>query len=136
MVSLAADASSRSPGNPDFGECETCDIFQEGDLTESDNGTELSNGNLGYRNAMSSGIDISTLLQSVKEFEALAKARLAERRKGADSADILRTQLLRYGVCTCSCHFTENTVHTGDPCCGNARTKKCSTPPRRSPPNT
>jgi hypothetical protein len=82
---------------------------------------------------MSFGIAISTLLQSVQQFETLAKARLAERRKGAESVDLIRIQLLRYGVCTCSCHFTKNTMHTGEPCCGNARTAKPSTPQRRLP---
>jgi hypothetical protein len=68
---------------------------------------------------MSFGFDMSELLQSVQQLETLAKARLAERRKQA--VDPIRTQLLRYGVCTCSCHFTESTVHSGEPCCGNAR---------------
>jgi hypothetical protein len=27
-------------GKPCFGECETCDIFQESDSTENDNGTD------------------------------------------------------------------------------------------------
>jgi hypothetical protein len=70
---------------------------------------------------MSSELRISELLQSVQELQALTKARLAERRKGADAEDPLRAQLMRYGVCSCSCHFTENTTHTGEPCCGNAR---------------
>jgi hypothetical protein len=68
---------------------------------------------------MSFGIGMSELLQSVQHLESLAKARLAERRKGA--GDPMRTQLLRYGVCTCPCHFTDCTVHSGEPCCGNAR---------------
>ena len=127
---FAADTPSRSPGNPDFDECETCDIFQESGLTESDTGTELSNGTV---DAMSLRIAISTLLESVQQFEALTKARLAERRQGADSADLIRAQLLRYGVCTCTCHFTKNTVHTGEPCCGNARTAKCRAAPKQSP---
>jgi hypothetical protein len=68
---------------------------------------------------MSFGFNMSELLHSVQHLEALAKARLAERRK--DAADPMRSQLLRYGVCTCSCHFTESTTHSGEPCCGNAR---------------
>jgi hypothetical protein len=82
---------------------------------------------------MSFGVEISTLLQSVQQFETLVKAQLAERRKGAESVDLIRTQLARYGVCTCSCHFTKNTMHTGEPCCGNARTAKGRTPPKRPP---
>jgi hypothetical protein len=73
---------------------------------------------------MSSEFSISELLQSVQQLQALTKARLAERRKGADAVDPLSAQLMRYGVCTCSCHLTENTTHTGEPCCGNARVAK------------
>ena len=73
---------------------------------------------------MNSEFNISELLQSVQQLETLAKARLADRRKGADAVDTLSAQLMRYGVCTCSCHFTENTTHTGEPCCGNAREQK------------
>ena len=68
---------------------------------------------------MSIGFDNSELLQSVQHLETLAKARLAERRK--EAGDPMRTQLLRYGVCTCSCHFTQSTTHSGEPCCANAR---------------
>jgi hypothetical protein len=74
--------------------------------------------------AMSLGFNVSELLESIQRLEKLTKARLAERRKGADTVDSLRTQLVRYGVCTCSCHFTLHTTHTGDPCCGNARVAK------------
>jgi hypothetical protein len=70
---------------------------------------------------MSFGFEISELLQSVRQLETLAKARLAERRKGAETVDVVRTQLMHYGVCTCPCHFAEDTVHSGEPCCGNAR---------------
>jgi hypothetical protein len=75
---------------------------------------------------MSFGFDISELLLSVQHLETLAKARLVERRKGAQAVDPARIQLARYGICTCSCHFTENTAHTGEPCCGNARVSKMS----------
>jgi len=68
---------------------------------------------------MRCSFDMSELLQSVRHLETLAKARLAERRK--DAVDPTRAQLLRYGVCTCPCHFTRFTVHSGEPCCGNAR---------------
>lgn len=71
---------------------------------------------------MSFGFDMSELLQSIQHLETLAKARLAERRKG--TGDPLRTQLARYRVCACSCHFDARTVHTGQGCCGNARIEK------------
>jgi hypothetical protein len=70
--------------------------------------------------------DVSELLQSVQQLEMLAKARLAERRRGTE--DPMRTQLMRYGICTCTCHFTDNTTHTGAPCCGNARVVDCLAP--------
>jgi hypothetical protein len=81
---------------------------------------------------MSFGIEISTLLQTVQHLETLVKARLAERRNGAEAADLLRAQLVRYVVCTCPCHFSESTVHTAEQCCGNARAGKCRTP-KQSP---
>jgi hypothetical protein len=68
---------------------------------------------------MSLGFDMSELLQSIQHLETIAKARLAERR--AATVDPLRIQLARYGVCACSCHFSESTVHSGQACCGNAR---------------
>ena len=68
---------------------------------------------------MSCGFDLSELLQSIQHLETLAKARLAERCK--EASDPMRSQLLRYGVCICTCHFTESTVHSGEPCCANAR---------------
>jgi hypothetical protein len=30
-------------------------------------------------------------------------------------------QLIRYGVCTCHCHFSTNVYHGAEPCCGNAK---------------
>jgi hypothetical protein len=121
---------------------ETRDIFDERDLTDSDGDSEISNGDLTVRkrdalpipradrlrrrlrtghSAVSSEFNLSELLQSVRQLETLTKARLAERRKGPDGIDPLRVQFMRYGVCPCSCHFTENVSHTGEPCCGNAR---------------
>jgi hypothetical protein len=67
---------------------------------------------------------MSELLQSVQQLETLAKARLAEKRRGAGVLDTTAAQLARYGICTCSCHFAENTSHSGEPCCGNARVAK------------
>jgi hypothetical protein len=32
-------------------------------------------------------------------------------------------QLIRYGVCTCHCHFSDSVYHSAAPCCGNARLK-------------
>jgi hypothetical protein len=33
------------------------------------------------------------------------------------------TQLIRYGVCTCHCHFSTSVFHGAEPCCGNAKIK-------------
>jgi hypothetical protein len=68
---------------------------------------------------MSFGFDNSALFQAIRELEMLAKARIARRRNGVDAMNGTLTQLARYGVCTCSCHFTANTVHSGEPCCAN-----------------
>jgi hypothetical protein len=73
---------------------------------------------------MSFEFDSSGLLRTVQQLEMLAKARLAERRQGADEADPMLVQLARYGVCTCSCHFNRNTAHSGEPCCENATVAK------------
>jgi len=66
---------------------------------------------------------VSTLLDSINRLEALTRERLAERRP--DDSDRLATmaQLVRYGVCTCSCHTTDYTTHRGTPCCSFAKTQ-------------
>jgi hypothetical protein len=66
---------------------------------------------------------ISGLLSNIKQLEALAEQRLAERR--ADDCDRLftATQLGRYGVCLCTCHTTDYTTHSGTPCCALAKTQ-------------
>jgi hypothetical protein len=73
---------------------------------------------------MSFGFDNAGLFQAIRQLEMLAKARIAERRKGADATDGTLAQLARYGVCTCSCHFNANTVHTGELCCANGTLAK------------
>jgi hypothetical protein len=73
---------------------------------------------------MSFGFDTFGLIQSVRQLEMLAKARLAERRKAACEVDPMLVQLARFGVCTCSCHFNANTAHTGEACCPNATIAK------------
>jgi hypothetical protein len=70
--------------------------------------------------AMSLGFGVTELLASIQNLERLTKERLAVHRKRAETPDV-RAQLLRYGVCICSCHFSEHTTHTGEACCGNAR---------------
>jgi hypothetical protein len=66
---------------------------------------------------------ISALLSNIKKLEALAEERLAQRR--ADDSDRLftATQLVRYGVCLCTCHTTDYTTHSGVACCALAKTQ-------------
>ncbi len=60
-------------------------------------------------------------MESISHLENMAKERL---RKNV-SADLERlnllTQLIRYGVCTCHCHFSTSVYHSAAPCCANAR---------------
>ncbi len=63
------------------------------------------------------------LLASISQLENLAKRHL----KNIESANYERfkevTQLVRYGVCTCHCHFSTSVYHAASPCCGNAKMK-------------
>ena len=67
--------------------------------------------------------NLQNLLASIADLESLAKDRL----KKTDSANADRlqmlSQLVRYGVCTCHCHFSTSVYHSAVPCCGNARLK-------------
>lgn len=63
------------------------------------------------------------LLASIAQLENLAKRHL----KNIETANYERfkevTQLARYGVCTCHCHFGSSVYHSAVPCCGNAKIK-------------
>ena len=60
-------------------------------------------------------------MEGISHLENIAKERL---RKNV-SADLERlnllTQLIRYGVCTCHCHYSTSVYHSAAPCCANAR---------------
>jgi hypothetical protein len=60
-------------------------------------------------------------MEGISHLEIIAKERL---RKNV-SADLERlnllTQLIRYGVCTCHCHYSTSVYHSAAPCCANAR---------------
>jgi hypothetical protein len=62
-------------------------------------------------------------IKGVSYLEDMAKARLQQ----DEFAEIQRLtalgQLIRFGVCTCHCHFSSNVFHSAAPCCGNARLK-------------
>jgi hypothetical protein len=62
-------------------------------------------------------------IKGVSYLEDMAKARLQQ----DELAEIQRltglSQLIRFGVCTCHCHFSTNVFHSAAPCCGNARLK-------------
>ncbi len=66
---------------------------------------------------------MNNLMESIKHLENIAKERLQknvtvefERLKEVN-------QLIRYGVCTCQCHFSTSVYHSAMPCCGNAKLK-------------
>lgn len=60
-------------------------------------------------------------IKGISYLEEMAKDRLQK----ADFAEVQRlialSQLIRYGVCTCHCHFSTSVYHSAEPCCGNAR---------------
>ncbi len=63
------------------------------------------------------------LLASISQLENLAKRNL----KNIETANLQRLkeviQLVRYGVCTCHCHYSTSVYHAAAPCCGNAKIK-------------
>ena len=61
------------------------------------------------------------LMKSIANLEALAKQHL-ERNVTADFERLqLLKQLVRYGICTCQCHFSTSVYHSAAPCCGNGQ---------------
>jgi hypothetical protein len=64
-------------------------------------------------------------ISGISYLEALAKERVRRNQSVAFEHLKLLHQLIRYGVCTCHCHFSSNVSHSAAvPCCGNARTAK------------
>ena len=61
------------------------------------------------------------LLESISELEGLAKARLNQNIAAETERLKLLNQLVRYGVCTCHCHFSCSVYHSAAPCCANAK---------------
>jgi hypothetical protein len=61
------------------------------------------------------------LLGSISDLEGLAKARLNQNIAAEIERLKLLNQLVRYGVCTCHCHFSSSVYHSAAPCCANAK---------------
>ena len=61
------------------------------------------------------------LRKSISELEGLAKARLNQNITAEIERLKLLNQLVRYGVCTCHCHFSSSVYHSAAPCCANAK---------------
>jgi len=64
------------------------------------------------------------MMQSISHLNDLAKARLQNAVEAETARLKLLNQLIRYGVCTCHCHFSTSVYHSAAPCCGNARLAK------------
>jgi hypothetical protein len=61
------------------------------------------------------------LMDSISYLEDIAKERLAKNVTAEVERLKLLNQLIRYGVCTCPCHFSTSVYHGAEPCCGNAK---------------
>lgn len=73
---------------------------------------------------------LQDLMASISDLENLAKEHLQKNAQKNASANRERlkllNQLIRYGVCTCHCHFSGSVYHGDVPCCGNAKLKATS----------
>jgi hypothetical protein len=66
-------------------------------------------------------MSIYHLAQQADKLEELAMERLRQHAK--NDGTLLRFQLVKFGVCPCTCH-TSPSVHASHPCCMQARMKK------------
>jgi hypothetical protein len=60
-------------------------------------------------------------MKSISYLEDIAKERLETNVPAEVERLKLLNQLIRYGVCTCQCHFSTSVYHSAVPCCGNAK---------------
>jgi hypothetical protein len=67
------------------------------------------------------GMRMHTLLKSISNLECIIKERLNKDSVVEFERLKLLEQLVRFGVCTCQCHFSTNVSHSAAPCCVNAR---------------
>ena len=61
------------------------------------------------------------LMSTVSYLEVIAKARLETNVTKEFERLKALNQLIRYGICTCQCHFSADAYHSAEPCCGNAK---------------
>ena len=61
-----------------------------------------------------------TLLKSISNLESIVKERLNQNFAAEFERIKLLEQLVRFGVCTCHCHFSASVSHSAAPCCDNA----------------
>lgn len=60
------------------------------------------------------------LMKSIATLEGMIKERLQDTVTADFERLKLVNQLVRYGVCTCHCHFNDSVYHSSAPCCDNA----------------
>jgi hypothetical protein len=60
------------------------------------------------------------LMKSIANLEELVKERLQATTTAQFERLKLVNQLVRYGICTCHCHYSASVYHSAAPCCGNA----------------
>jgi hypothetical protein len=65
--------------------------------------------------------DLHDLMKNVSCLENLAKERLQSNVAANSERLKFLTQFMRYGICTCHCHFSTSVYHSAVPCCGNAK---------------
>lgn len=61
------------------------------------------------------------LMKGISDLEGIAKKSLEKNVTAEFERLTLLNQLIRYGVCTCQCHFSTSVYHSAVPCCANAK---------------
>ena len=67
--------------------------------------------------------NLRDLMASISDLENIAKERLQKHATANFERLKFVNQLIKYGVCTCHCHFSTSVYHSDSPCCGNAKLK-------------
>jgi hypothetical protein len=62
-------------------------------------------------------------IEGISYFEIIAAENQRKHITAQNERLTFLTQLIRYGVCTCHCHFSTSVFHSAEPCCGNAKLK-------------
>jgi hypothetical protein len=63
----------------------------------------------------------NVIKKSISDLSKLAEHRLRKRTSAELERLRLLNQLIRFGVCTCHCHFSDSVFHSAAACCGNAK---------------